>query len=200
MKKNPGEIFESVQVDPITGEYYVIIPQSVGNELSWYEGTGINFKLKEQIDELNYNLKNPKTGPNVVDEKTKRAAMAAATIAVNASKPPFGGGGGKYGMLFESRGGFIQPKYLAAGGLARGSDKVPAMLTPGEFVMNKYAVSSYGLDRMKAINSGTYNGDSMYNYNLTVNVKSDANPNDIANTVMTQLRQIESKKLRGGRL
>jgi hypothetical protein len=46
MKKNPGEIFETVQVDPITGEYYVIIPESVANELSWYEDTEISFKIE----------------------------------------------------------------------------------------------------------------------------------------------------------
>jgi hypothetical protein len=46
MKKNPGEIFESVQVDPITGDYYVIIPEIVANELSWYEDTEISFKVE----------------------------------------------------------------------------------------------------------------------------------------------------------
>ena len=46
MKKNPGEIFESVQVDPITGDYYVIIPESIANELSWYEDTEISFKVE----------------------------------------------------------------------------------------------------------------------------------------------------------
>jgi len=46
MKKNSGEIFESVQVDPITGDYYVIIPEIVTNELSWYEDTEIQFKIE----------------------------------------------------------------------------------------------------------------------------------------------------------
>ena len=46
MKKNPGEIFESVQVDPITGDYYIIIPESIANELSWYEDTEISFKVE----------------------------------------------------------------------------------------------------------------------------------------------------------
>jgi hypothetical protein len=46
MKKNPGEIFESVQVDPISGDYYVVIPESVANELSWYEDTEISFKVE----------------------------------------------------------------------------------------------------------------------------------------------------------
>ena len=46
MKKNPGEIFEFVQVDPISGDYYVIIPESIANELSWYEDTQISFKVE----------------------------------------------------------------------------------------------------------------------------------------------------------
>jgi hypothetical protein len=46
MKKNPGEIFESVQVDPISGDYYVVIPESVANELSWYEDTEVSFKIE----------------------------------------------------------------------------------------------------------------------------------------------------------
>ena len=46
MKKNPGEIFESVQVDPISGDYYIIIPESIANELSWYEDTEISFKVE----------------------------------------------------------------------------------------------------------------------------------------------------------
>ena len=46
MKKNSGEIFESIQVDPITGDYYVIIPEIVTNELSWYEDTEIQFKIE----------------------------------------------------------------------------------------------------------------------------------------------------------
>ena len=42
MKKNSGEIFESVQVDPITGEYYVRLPEQIINELSWYEDTEVS--------------------------------------------------------------------------------------------------------------------------------------------------------------
>lgn len=45
MKKNSGEIFESIQVDPITGKYFVIIPEQIINELSWYEDTEIKFLL-----------------------------------------------------------------------------------------------------------------------------------------------------------
>ena len=41
MKKNSGEIFAFVQVDPITGEYYVPLPANIINELSWYEDTEV---------------------------------------------------------------------------------------------------------------------------------------------------------------
>jgi TP901 family phage tail tape measure protein len=93
-------------------------------------------------------------------------------------------------------GGMVKPKYFAVGGKARGTDIIPAMLTPGEFVMSKYAVDSYGVDKMKAINSGSYEGEKVYNYNLNVNVRSDANPQDIARVVMTQIRQIDSQRIR----
>ncbi|CAB4157527.1 Phage tail tape measure protein [uncultured Caudovirales phage] len=103
----------------------------------------------------------------------------------------------------KSAGGMIMPKYLSPGGMISpsvmprlGSDIVPAMLTPGEFVMSKYAVGHYGVDKMKAINNGSYQGERVYNYNLSVNVKSDANPDDIARVVMTQIRQIDSQRIR----
>ena len=67
--------------------------------------------------------------------------------------------------------------------------------------MSKYAVNSYGVDKMKAINSGSYayDGQKVYNYNLNVNVKSDANPEDIARVVMTQIRQVDSQRIRAQR-
>ena len=97
--------------------------------------------------------------------------------------------------IYGSSGGMV-PKYFVAGGYARGTDTVPAMLTPGEFVMSKYAVDSYGTNKMNAINNGSYGGEKVYNYNLNVNVKSDANPEDIARVVMTQIRQVDSQRIR----
>lgn len=46
MRKNFGEIFESLQVDPISGDYYLTIPESIVNELSWYEDTEITIKIE----------------------------------------------------------------------------------------------------------------------------------------------------------
>lgn len=46
MKKNPEENFQPIQVNPITGEYYVTIPEWIMNELSWYEDTEVALKLE----------------------------------------------------------------------------------------------------------------------------------------------------------
>jgi hypothetical protein len=113
-------------------------------------------------------------------------------------------------------GGMIK-KYMASGGLARGTDTVPAMLTPGEYVINKDATQKFG-PLLSAINSPTFrtpesmssiknlggsqtevnNSKTLYNYNLSVNVSnSNANPNDIARTVINQIKMIENQRIRG---
>ena len=95
-------------------------------------------------------------------------------------------------------GGLI-PKRFAVGGFAMGTDTVPAMLTPGEFVIRKYAVDNFGVDNLKAINTGKYSGESVYNYEVNINVKSDANADQIAKAVMTQIKRVDSQRIRGNR-
>jgi hypothetical protein len=50
MKKNSENNNQPIQVDPITGEYYIVIPEWIANELSWYEDTEIKFSV--ECDEL----------------------------------------------------------------------------------------------------------------------------------------------------
>ena len=92
---------------------------------------------------------------------------------------------------YKSEGGFFK---------SLGSDTVPAMLTPGEYVVRRPAVKEFGVKNLEDINRGTYGGESMYNYNLQVNVKSDSDPNKIANTVMRSIKQIEGQRVRGNRI
>ncbi len=68
------------------------------------------------------------------------------------------------GMMFN-KGGFVQPsdpiikpvQKFAEGGSVPGSgpntDTVPAMLTPGEFVMSRGAVQRYGVDTLEGMNA-----------------------------------------------
>jgi TP901 family phage tail tape measure protein len=92
-------------------------------------------------------------------------------------------------------------KYMADGGLfsSLGTDVVPSMLTPGEFVVRRNAVNNFGVDRLKAINSGTYNGDSVYNYEVNINVQSNANADQIASSVIGKIKQIDSQRIKGNR-
>lgn len=46
MKKNSQKNFQTLQVDPLTGDYFVIIPEWIVNDLSWYEDTEIQFTLE----------------------------------------------------------------------------------------------------------------------------------------------------------
>ena len=111
------------------------------------------------------------------------------------------GGGLKLGQhtLMRSKGGIV-PKYFAAGGLSRGTDTVPAMLTPGEFVINKNAATSLGVKNLNKLNSGESLGSSVYNYSVGINVtNSNANADDIARAVMGQIKYIDSQRIRGQR-
>jgi TP901 family phage tail tape measure protein len=102
------------------------------------------------------------------------------------------------GLVALSSGGLV-PKRYSAGAFSIGTDTVPAMLTPGEFVMSKYAVDTHGINTMKSINNGQSVGGTVYNntYELTVNARTDANPNEIAQAVMSTIKNVEGRRIRG---
>jgi len=138
-------------------------------------------------------------------ETLKQAAAAAGkhwTTFYNENRgldtvltPASGGLIGRY-----SSGGKISPRRMSMGGFTMGSDTIPAVLTPGEFVVRRPAVSAFGADNLEKINRGTYNDGSVYNYNLAVNVKSDSDPNRIARAVITNIKSIENQRIRGNKL
>lgn len=55
-----------------------------------------------------------------------------------------------------------------------GTDTVPAMLTPGEFVMRREAVQSAGVGMMNAINSGNVPSATNQTFNFDVKINVDA--------------------------
>jgi TP901 family phage tail tape measure protein len=148
-------------------------------------------------------------------------------------KPGQVGPGGQFiwnGVQWVKRamGGKIMANY-SNGGSPLGSDIVPAMLTPGEFVIRRPAVRKFGPKFFEQLNNGmipsfnnpsfkgttgNYGVDSapvninvpsisdnssVYNYNLSVNVSSVSDPNAIAQTVMGQIRRIDSQRIRSNR-
>tara|TARA_Y100000401_G_scaffold16382_1_gene11078 strand:- start:7418 stop:7666 length:249 start_codon:yes stop_codon:yes gene_type:complete len=45
MQKNPEHNLTTVEVDPVTGEYYVTVPEWIISEFGWYEGTELNMEV-----------------------------------------------------------------------------------------------------------------------------------------------------------
>lgn len=45
MKKNFENNCQRLQVDPVSGEYYITIPEWIVNDFSWYEDTEIELKI-----------------------------------------------------------------------------------------------------------------------------------------------------------
>jgi hypothetical protein len=110
-------------------------------------------------------------------------------------------------------------KYMAFGGRAVGSDTVPAMLTPGEFIVNKTASKAYG-PMLKSLNESKYpsmlgrnstpnmpvinnstslsdNSTAVYNYSLGFNINgSNSDPRDVARAVIKEIKNIDNQRIR----
>ncbi len=175
------DINKAVQVAVLVGES----ASNIANAMM----TGL---VAQGVDTANAASTARYTGMAIQYQQQQQAATQAATNAAYETS-------NRLRSKFANAGGLMK-KYYAKGGPSLGSDIVPAMLTPGEFVMSKYAVKNFGVDNMKAVNDGTYSGESVYNYSINVNVKSGANPDEIARSVMTQIKQIDSQRIRGQRV
>ena len=46
MKKNRAENLTTIEIDPVSGEHYVIIPEWICDEKGWYEGVEINIEVE----------------------------------------------------------------------------------------------------------------------------------------------------------
>ena len=46
MLKNFSEIFSTIEVDTVTGEYYTVIPEQVINEMNLYEDTELQWRVE----------------------------------------------------------------------------------------------------------------------------------------------------------
>ena len=97
--------------------------------------------------------------------KTALALAAGTYAATQLSQRAFSGGDEKVQGLVG--GGYVRPRFLgfSGGGFnfgnmfngyvsgQKGVDKVPAMLTDGEFVMSRGAVEKYGVDILESMNA-----------------------------------------------
>jgi hypothetical protein len=94
-----------------------------------------------------------------------------------------------------------ESSFYRLGGIVKSvnSDNIPAMLTAGEYVVKRSAVENFGANNLEKINNGTYSDGSVYNYNLSLSVKSESNPDQSAKTVIDQIKRVDSQRIRGNR-
>ena len=45
MQKNSAEKFTTVEIDSVSGEHYVVIPEWICDENGWFEGTEVNIEV-----------------------------------------------------------------------------------------------------------------------------------------------------------
>jgi hypothetical protein len=142
---------------------------------------------------------------NQASPEKQKAAYALAVAA--AKKKAFGG------MMYRGSNEAPPAIKMAYGSMVPGmgnTDRVPALLTPGEFVIRKSVASAY-MPLLEQLNGNIYpgaampkgsakNNSNLYNnsYSINVNVAgTDASPDEIANAVMSKIKQVESRSLRG---
>ena len=46
MQKNSQENFTTIEINPVTGEHLLTIPEWVCDEKGWYEGTEVNIEVE----------------------------------------------------------------------------------------------------------------------------------------------------------
>ena len=110
------------------------------------------------------------------------------------------------------------------------SDSIPAMLSNGEYVIRANAVSKYGIGMLSKINTGDFgvgslsspsysinsasnipsgtkanyanvDNSSVYNsYSINVTASSGMSTEDVANAVMTKIKQYGDRNIRGNRI
>jgi TP901 family phage tail tape measure protein len=134
------------------------------------------------------------SGTPVAEPKTTTASEPAVPRRADGAPGAYRGSVAGLAM-----GGMV-PKYFVSGGFNRGTDTIPAMLTPGEFVVRKNAVDKFGVNNLNNINDGTAPGNSVYNYSVNIDVAgTDASSSDIARSVIGQIKYIDSQRIRGQR-
>jgi len=91
--------------------------------------------------------------------------------------------------------------YAETGAIAQGTDVVPAMLTPGEFVVNREAArSNLGLlSFMNQAKSPLSPVGATSNFSIVINTKTDLSPEQIRREVIPTLEKELKRKSQDGK-
>ena len=146
---NMGGTFEGQDV---SSEQLVSVYEDKIKELSEKYNTETDESKREEIRKeladllLRKHRYNPEEGRYTISPQILAESLAEYEWFADALRKKLG--------ISKAMGGFITPIYRAIGGSARGIDTVPAMLSPGEYVIKSSAVSKAGLGVLDALNHG----------------------------------------------
>jgi hypothetical protein len=159
-----------------------------------------------------------------IKKRRDDSVAAAKKVGVDAMKAMGGGNRGLFAGGYVKK--YAQGNYVLGSG---GRDSVPAMLTPGEFIIRKAAVDKFGVPMLNSLNMGSMpkynvpgrvfaggsnrfdesgrrnNGGMMdspvyNNYTVNVNVAgTNASADDIATRAVTKIREMQNMQIRGNR-
>jgi len=162
----------------------------------------------------------PKSNFNYTAGYTRMYGGKIIPMTYGGTTPPMNSDG-RSQIAYMPFGGLIP--YMKNGGFRPiGSDTVPAMLTPGEFVVNKASTKQF-LPLLSMINESKYpsmigpsysnggvlpsqtsindNSTAVYNYNVGITVGgTNASPNNIAKAVMDEIKYLDKQRIRGQRV
>ena len=135
LSKNAAEVQRN-QGDVTTAEL-AKIELAYGNAIAAVEGADLGTSFTEGKT----NLEAMEISAKAVETAIQNAAAASRGLSIGS-----GAGGQQFG-------GAIHPSFFQTGGLARGVDTVPAVLAPGESVINSRSTSKF-FSQLQAMNAG----------------------------------------------
>ena len=125
-------------------DFFREIPGKIESIVEWASGT--IEKVKQFAESFRQLLARfPFLGQFFATEEEKKGLPSAPGTSM---KP-----GQAFPLPNVFPGGIPMITPFATGGLAMGTDTVPAMLTPGEFIMSRGAVNKFGVDFMESVNA-----------------------------------------------
>jgi len=215
------------QADNLAAAWHDVAKQiDAANKLAKEEAAQlIAPQRKKGETEVSYADRVARYNASLAGIRERRDRAVAAALASGRAKMGTGMYGG--GMVKKYGSGGMMRKYAYGGSvLGVGSrDSIPAMLTPGEFVIRKAMVDKYGKPLISALNQGSFamptyktsestagnvsvkseNNTNvlapMYNnYSVNVSVSNaNASADEIANKTIMKIKQMQDTRVRGSR-
>ena len=162
----------------VTTDELAKIELAYGNAIAAVEGADLSTSFTQGRD----NFQAMEESARAIENAIRNAAAAANGISIGS-----GAGGQQFG-------GAIHPSFFQTGGLARGVDTIPAVLAPGESVINSRSTSKF-FSQLQAMNAGqtpvfrAQTGGNTTVGDIHVNVRGGETGVKTARTISKELRR-----------